>query len=428
MPSLQQKINSLAITPVPNLLAGLVMALVLIPEAIGFAGVAGFPPEIGLYGAIFLTITIAFTGSRVAMITSASGSTAVLMTGLAAQGSSFSDNKGIILLLTASMLAGLFQIIWSLLNISALMKYIPKAVVSGFVNALALLILQAELPQLGFEQLLGLEKHQETFLPTANELPTVWVLTTIGLLIIYSFPYITKKIPSQLISIAAVTVLAWTMKLDVPRVSDLGTLPQGIHLPAIPFLINGSNNIAGLDLLWTTVPIAIAISLVGLLETFLTVDYIDTLTETTADKKSEGIGQGIANIITSLFGGMAGCALVGESVMNVKNGAKSRLSTLSTGLFILAILIFARSILGIIPLAAVAAVMISIAVATADSDSLRMIGRLPKIDTLLMIATFLATMLTHPHNLAVGVIVGVSTSQFYGYIRRKANHRSDQSD
>ena len=195
MPSLQQKINSLAITPVPNLLAGLVMALVLIPEAIGFAGVAGFPPEIGLYGAIFLTITIAFTGSRVAMITSASGSTAVLMTGLAAQGNSFSDNKGIILLLTASMLAGLFQIIWSLFNISALMKYIPKAVVSGFVNALALLILQAELPQLGFEQLLGLEKHQETFLPTANELPTVWVLTTIGLIIIYSFPYITKKYP-----------------------------------------------------------------------------------------------------------------------------------------------------------------------------------------------------------------------------------------
>ena len=140
MLSLKQKINSLAIAPVPNLLAGLVMALVLIPEAIGFAGVAGFPPELGLYGAIFLTITIAFTGSRVAMITSASGSTAVLMTGLAAQGNNFSDNKGIILVLTASMLAGGLQIIWSLCNISALMKYIPKPVVSGFVNALALLI------------------------------------------------------------------------------------------------------------------------------------------------------------------------------------------------------------------------------------------------------------------------------------------------
>ena len=198
MLSLKHKINSLAIAPVPNLLAGLVMALVLIPEAIGFAGVAGFPPELGLYGAIFLTITIAFTGSRVAMITSASGSTAVLMTGLAAQGNNFSDNKGIILVLTASMLAGGLQIIWSLCNISALMKYIPKPVVSGFVNALALLILQAELPQLGFEQLLGLEKHQEAYLPTANELPTVWILTTTGLLIIYSFPYITKKYPLNL--------------------------------------------------------------------------------------------------------------------------------------------------------------------------------------------------------------------------------------
>ena len=422
MTAIQRILGEFKDKPVNNLMAGLVMSLVLIPEAIGFASVAGFPPETGLYGAIFLTISIAITGSRVAMITSASGSTAVLMTGFAVHGDAIANNKGLILLLTASFFAGCFQILWGFLGIGKLMKFVPKAVVSGFVNALALLIIQAELPQLGFDQLFGLERHQNIgLLPTTAQLPAIWVLSALGIVIVYLAPRLTRRIPPQLISIAIVTLISITLKLNLPKVGDLGSLPDRLHAPILPWLLPSSDILTISELLTMSLPIAVAISLVGLLETFLTADYLDELTNTRPSKKNEAIGQGLANICSSIFGGMAGCALVGESVMNNKNGANSRLSTLSTGIFILFIIIFAKNLLSEIPLAAVVAVMITIAMATADSDSIKNIGNKPTIDTLLMVATFLASMATHPHNLAVGVMVGVATSETYGYLRRRNN-------
>ena len=425
MTAIQRILGEFKDKPVNNLMAGLVMSLVLIPEAIGFASVAGFPPETGLYGAIFLTISIAITGSRVAMITSASGSTAVLMTGFAVHGDAIANNKGLILLLTASFFAGCFQILWGFLGIGKLMKFVPKAVVSGFVNALALLIIQAELPQLGFDQLFGLERHQNIgLLPTTAQLPAIWVLSALGIVIVYLAPRLTRRIPPQLISIAIVTLISITLKLNLPKVGDLGSLPDRLHAPILPWLLPSSDILTISELLTMSLPIAVAISLVGLLETFLTADYLDELTNTRSSKKNEAIGQGLANICSSIFGGMAGCALVGESVMNNKNGANSRLSTLSTGIFILFIIIFAKNLLSEIPLAAVVAVMITIAMGTADSDSIRNIGNKPTIDTLLMVATFLASMATHPHNLAVGVMVGVATSETYGYLRR----RNDMSE
>lgn len=422
MTAIQRILGEFKDKPVNNLMAGLVMSLVLIPEAIGFASVAGFPPETGLYGAIFLTISIAITGSRVAMITSASGSTAVLMTGFAVHGDAIANNKGLILLLTASFFAGCFQILWGFLGIGKLMKFVPKAVVSGFVNALALLIIQAELPQLGFDQLFGLERHQNIgLLPTTAQLPAIWVLSALGIVIVYLAPRLTRRIPPQLISIAIVTLISITLKLNLPKVGDLGSLPDRLHAPILPWLLPSSDILTISELLTMSLPIAVAISLVGLLETFLTADYLDELTNTRSSKKNEAIGQGLANICSSIFGGMAGCALVGESVMNNKNGANSRLSTLSTGIFILFIIIFAKNLLSEIPLAAVVAVMITIAMETADSDSIKNIGNKPTIDTLLMLATFLASMATHPHNLAVGVMVGVATSETYGYLRRRNN-------
>ena len=422
MLTIRRRLNEFQDSPVNNLMAGLVMSLVLIPEAIGFASVAGFSPETGLYGAIFLTIAIAVTGSRVAMITSASGSTAVLMTGLAVHGNSLANNKGIILLLTASFFAGCFQILWGILGAGKLMKFVPKAVVSGFVNALALLIIQAELPQLGFDQLLGLERHQDIgLLPTTAQLPSIWILSAIGIAVVYLAPLLTRLIPAQLISIVVITFISTMLQLEIPKVGDLGSLPEGLHSPMLPWMIQTDQILSSSEILTITLPIAIAISLVGLLETFLTVDYIDKLTDSRTSKKNEAIGQGVSNIISSIFGGMAGCALVGESVMNNKNGANSRLSTLSTGIFILIIVVYGKNLLSEIPLAAVVAVMITIALETADSDSIKNIGKKPSIDTLLMVATFLASMATHPHNLAFGVVVGVATSELYGYFSRRKN-------
>ena len=423
MAAIQRILGEFKDKPVNNLMAGLVMSLVLIPEAIGFASVAGFPPETGLYGAIFLTIAIAITGSRIAMITSASGSTAVLMTGFAIHGDAIANNKGLILLLTASFFAGCFQILWGCLGIGKLMKFVPKAVVSGFVNALALLIIQAELPQLGFDQLLGLERHQNIgLLPTSSQLPAIWTLSAVGVAIVYLAPRVTRQIPPQLISITFVTLISSVLQLKLPKVGDLGSLPNSIQAPILPWFLPNSEILSVSELLSMTLPIAIAISLVGLLETFLTANYIDELTNTVSSKKNEAIGQGLANICSSLFGGMAGCALVGESVMNNKNGANSRLSTLSSGVFIFMIVMFGKNLLSEIPLAAVVAVMITIAMETADSDSIKNLGQRPTIDTLLMVATFLASMATHPHNLAVGVVVGVATSEAYGFLKRKHNN------
>lgn len=407
-PVLDQWVNN----PSKDVLSGLVVAFAMIPEAIAFSGIAGVDPQVGLYGAFCLSITIAIVGGRMGMITSATGSTALLMTGVVAVGNTKGAGVGLSYLLAAGLLTGIFQILWGYLRLAYQMRFVPQGVLSGFVNALALLILQAQLPQL------GLKMHMDTALvngelnhmePTGSQILIVWSLVLLGLLIIYGVPKITKLIPSQLIAIIALTVLSIVLNLDIPTVKDLGQLPDGLPSLVMPFgQISDGKVPFSLETFRIVLPTSLAISLVGLMETFLTQDILDDITDTNSNKNIEARGQGIANIISSIFGGMAGCALVGQSVMNTENGGRTRLSTMSSGLSLLAMILVCRPWLQQIPMAALVAVMITIAISTADINGIKNIRNIPRSDTAVMLMTFSVTMLTTPHNLALGVIAGVA--------------------
>ena len=397
--------------PKSNILSGIVVAFAMIPEAIAFSGIAGVDPKVGLFGAFCLSITIALVGGRRGMITSATGSTALLMTGLVAYGESQAPGLGLSYLIAAGLLTGIFQIIWGYLRLAYQMRFVPAGVLSGFVNALALLIFQAQLPQLGIgvKETSSIDIENISRYPINEQIPIVWILVILGLVIIYGFPKLTKILPSQLIAIIFITILSIVLKLDIPTVSDLGTLPNGFPAISLPFgaLENGKIPF-NLSTLGIILPTSLAISLVGLMETFLTQDILDDVTDSSSNKNKEARGQGIANIVASLFGGMAGCALVGQSVMNTENGGKSRLSTLSSGLSLLLMILIFKSWIGSIPMAALVAVMITISISTADLNGLKNIRKIPKSDTAVMLTTFAVTMLTKPHNLALGVIAGVA--------------------
>ena len=397
--------------PKSNILSGLVVAFAMIPEAIAFSGIAGVDPKVGLFGAFCLSITIAIVGGRRGMITSATGSTALLMTGLVAYGESQAPGLGVPYLIAAGILTGIFQILWGYLRLAYQMRFVPTGVLSGFVNALALLIFQAQLPQLGIGIKESKELVEQTLsqYPVNSQIPVVWILVILGLIIIYGLPKITKVVPSQLIAIVVITLISIFFNLDVPTVSDLGKLPDGLPSISLPFgsIENGKVPFS-LETLGIILPTSLAISLVGLMETFLTQDILDDVTDTSSNKNKEARGQGIANIVASLFGGMAGCALVGQSVMNTENGGKSRLSTLSSGISLLIMIILLKSWIGAIPMAALVAIMITIAISTADINGLKNIRKIPKSDTAVMLMTFAVTMLTKPHNLALGVIAGVA--------------------
>ncbi len=397
--------------PKSNILSGIVVAFAMIPEAIAFSGIAGVDPKVGLYGAFCLSITIALFGGRRGMITSVTGSTALLMTGLVAYGESQGPGVGLSYLIAAGLLTGIFQIIWGYLRLAYQMRFVPSGVLSGFVNALALLIFQAQLPQLG----LGVKEANDLGIetisryPAAEQIPTVWILVILGLIIIYGVPKITKVIPSQLIAIIAITLISLLFKLDIPKVSDLGTLPNGFPTISLPFgLLENGKVPFNITTLGIILPTSLAISLVGLMETFLTQDILDDANDSSSNKNKEARGQGIANIVASMFGGMAGCALVGQSVMNSENGGKTRLSTLSSGLSLLLMILIFKSWIGSIPMAALVAVMITISISTADINGLKNIRKIPKSDIAVMVTTFSVTMLTKPHNLALGVIAGVA--------------------
>ena len=396
-------VNQWFANPSKDLLSGLVVAFAMIPEAIAFSGIAGVDPKVGLFGAFCLSLTIAVVGGRMAMITSATGSTALLMTGLVATGEARGPGLGVQYLMVAGLVTGLLQIAWGYLRLAYQMRFVPQGVLSGFVNALALLIFQAQLPQLGLDL-----HHSEgaSLLPHGGQIPIVWGLVLLGLAIIYGLPRLTRVVPSQLVAIVVLTLISIGFSFDIPTVSSLGTLPAGLPSFSLPF---GEGGVAfNLDTLGVVLPTALAISLVGLMETFLTQDILDDKTDTSTDKNVEARGQGIANIVSSLFGGMAGCALVGQSVMNVDNGGRTRLSTLFSGVSLLAMILLAGPWLKQIPMAALVAVMVSIAVSTADINGLRNLRRIPKSDTSVMVMTFAVTMLTTPHNLALGVIAGVA--------------------
>lgn len=381
--------------PHRDILSGLVVAFAMIPEAIAFSGIAGVDPRVGLFGAFLLSVTLAIVGGRTAMITSATGSTALLMTGLVQQGNALGDGLGLHYLLAAGVLTGILQIAWGYLGLANQMRFVPLPVMAGFVNALAILIALAQLPQLGFDLF-----HPEKVTVTAAQLPAVWGLMALTLSIIYLLPRLTTLVPSALVAILISTGLSLQLGLDVPTVISLGTLPSGLPqfgLPQVPFTLNT---------LGLVLPTALAISLVGLMETFLTQDILDDLTDSTSPKNVEARGQGIGNIVSSLFGGMAGCALVGQSVMNVGYGGRTRLSTLSSGVALLAMILLASRWVNQIPMATLAGLMVMIAINTANWNSIRAIRRIPKSDTAVMLLTVAVTVLTH--NLAVGLLSGVA--------------------
>ena len=398
--------------PRKDILSGLVVAFAMIPEAIAFSGIAGVDPQVGLFGAFCLSITIAIVGGRMGMITSATGSTALLMTGVVATGNAQGEGLGLSYLIAAGLLTGVFQILWGYLRLAYQMRFVPTGVLSGFVNALALLIFQAQLPQLGLDLHYGqdvIKGQADHSLPMGMQIPIVWLLVILGLVIIYVLPKITRLIPSQLVAILVLTIITVSLNIDIPTVKDLGQLPLGLPNLSLPFGSVSEGKVPfNLETFGIVLPTALAISLVGLMETFLTQDILDDITDTNSNKNKEARGQGIANIISSLFGGMAGCALVGQSVMNTENGGRTRLSTFASGISLLLMILLGKQWLEQIPMAALVAVMITIAISTADVNGLKNISKIPRSDTAVMLMTFSVTMLTTPHNLALGVIAGVA--------------------
>ncbi len=363
-----------------DVLAGTVVALALIPEAIAFSIIAGVDPKVGLYASFCIAVVTAFAGGRPGMISAATAAMALLMTDLVA-------DHGLQYLLAATVLTGVFQIIAGYIRLDRLMRFVSRSVVTGFVNALAVSIFLAQLPEL------------------TNVTWHVYALTGLGLGIIYLLPYLTKAVPSPLISIIVVTAIALWIGIDVPTVGDKGALPDSLPLfllPDIPL---------NLETLQIILPYSLGLAVVGLLESMMTATIVDELTDTSSNKNRECKGQGIANIAAGLLGGMAGCAMIGQSVINVKSGGRKRLSTLVAGVFLLILVVFLGKWVSMIPMAALVAVMIMVSIGTFSWESITNTVKHPLSSTVVMLATVAGTLATH--NLAIGVGVGVVLSALF---------------
>ncbi len=358
-----------------EVLAGLVVALALIPEAISFSILAGVDPRVGLFSSFVMAVVIAFTGGRPAMITAATGAIALVVAPLAL-------DYGVQYLFAAVILGGIFQVLLAAAGVARLMRFIPRSVMVGFVNALAILIFTAQLPQL-------------------TDVPwLVYPLVAAGLAIIFLLPRLTTAIPAPLVAIVVLTTLVVTVGWDIPDVGGEGDLPDSLPfflLPDVPFTWETLTVIA---------PYALGIAFVGLMESLMTAKLVDDITDTHSDKTRESWGQGVANVASGFFGGMGGCAMIGQTMINVKaSGARTRLSTFLSGAFLLVLVVALGDIVSIIPMAALVAVMIFVSIATFDWHSLQTIHRMPKSETTVMLSTVAVTLLTH--NLAIGVGVGV---------------------
>ncbi|MBV7295496.1 SulP family inorganic anion transporter [Corynebacterium sp. TAE3-ERU12] len=360
-----------------EVLAGLVVALALIPEAISFSILAGVDPRVGLFASFTMAVTIAFTGGRPAMISAATGAIALVIAPVA-------KDYGLNYLIATVILAGIFQVLLALIGVAKLMRFIPRSVMVGFVNALAILIFSAQIPHL-----LGVPW-------------LVYPLVIGGLLIVYLFPHLTTAVPAPLIAILVLTILVVTVGWDVPDVADQGELPKNLPallLPDVPLTFETLKIIA---------PYALAMSIVGLLESLMTAKLVDDITDVHSDKTREALGQGTANFVTGFFGGMGGCAMIGQTMINVRaSRARTRLSTLLAGIFLLILVVSLGEMVGLIPMAALVAVMIMVSVSTMDWHSIHpnTLRLMPLSETGVMLTTVIATLVTH--NLAVGVITGV---------------------
>ncbi|MDY7100151.1 MAG: SulP family inorganic anion transporter [Actinomycetota bacterium] len=372
-----------------ELLAGLLVAVALIPEAIAFSIIAGVDPAVGLYASFSIAMITAFTGGRPAMISAATGAMALVMAPLISE-------HGVEYLFAATVLTGVIQFALGALGVGRLMRFIPRTVMVGFVNALAILIFMAQLPHL------------------LGEGAAVWAMVIGALAVIYLLPRITTVVPAPLVAIVAVTAVALAGGIDVPTVGDEGVLPDSLPwfaLPDVPF---------ALETLRIVLPYAVTLALIGLLESLLTAQLIDDITDTRSDKDRESRGQGIANVATGFLGGMAGCAMIGQSMINVGAGGRTRLSTFSAGAFLLVLIIALGDLVADMPMAALVAVMIAVSVATFDWSSLRLstLRHTPRSETAVMAVTVATVVATH--NLAYGVIAGVVLATVF-FARRVAH-------
>lgn len=366
------------LTHIPReLMAGAVATFALIPEVIAFSFVAGVDPAVGLFASFVISIVIAFFGGRPAMISAAAGSVALVAAPLV-------HSHGLAYLLAAGVLAGLIQVLFGLLKLGVLMRFVSSSVRTGFVNALAILIFAAQLPHL------------------MNANPATWAMLALGLVIIYGLPRLTTAIPSPLVCIVVLTLVASWFGLPVETVADLGLLPDSMPTfgwPGVPLTLDTLRLIA--------LP-ALAIAMVGLLESMMTASVVDELTDTPSDKNRECSGLGVANIAASLFGGIAGCGMIGQTVSNVRYGGRGRLSTLFAGVFLLVLMVLLKPWVSQVPVAALVAIMVMVSASTFDWGSLRAVVRHPRLSSAVMLATVAVTVATD--NLAAGVAVGVMLS------------------
>ncbi|MCG6121630.1 MAG: SulP family inorganic anion transporter [Microvirga sp.] len=363
-----------------DLLAGLVVALALIPEAIAFSIIAGVDPKVGLYASFSIAVLIAFVGGRPGMISAATAATAVLMVTLV-------RDHGLEYLLAATVLAGLLQIVAGLLKLGAVMRFVSRSVMTGFVNALAILIFMAQIPEL-------------VGVPALT-----YVMVAAGLAIIYLFPYLTKAIPSPLVCIVVLTSAAIFLGLEVRTVGDMGELPSTLPIFLIPDIP------LNLETLLIILPYSAAVAAVGLLESLMTAQIVDDLTDTPSDRNQECVGQGIANTATGFIGGMAGCAMIGQSIINVKSGGRGRLSCFAAGSFLLFMILVLGDTVSRIPMPALVAIMIMVSIGTFSWSSIKNLRTHPRSSSIVMIATVLGVVFTH--NLAIGVLIGVLLSGLF---------------
>jgi len=373
-----------------EVLAGLVVALALIPEAISFSIIAGVDPRVGLFASFTMAVSIAFLGGRPAMISAATGAIALVIAPVARQ-------YGLDYLIATVMLGGVMQVLLGVLGVAKLMRFIPRSVMVGFVNALAILIFLAQVPHL------------------RNVPWTVYVLVAVGLAVMVLLPRLTNAVPAPLVAIVALTLFTVIAAVTVPTVGDEGELPESLPsllFPDVPLTLETLQIIA---------PYAIAMALVGLMESLMTAKLVDDVTDTHSNKTREAWGQGVANVITGFFGGMGGCAMIGQTMINVKaSRARTRISTFLAGIFLLVLVVGLGDVVSLIPMAALVAVMIIVAVATFDWHSVQptTLRRMPKSETIVMVSTVVVVVATH--NLAIGVVVGVLVAMIM-FARRVAH-------
>lgn len=363
-----------------DLLSGLVVALALIPGAIGFSIIAGVDPMIGFYASFSMAIITAFAGGRPGMISAATGAMALVLAGLV-------KDHGLQYMFAATILTGIIQILLSFLKAGRFMRFIPTSVMNGFVNALGILIFTSQ------------------FSSFSGESWPMYLMVIGGLGIIYLFPKINKTIPSPIVSIIIISTISFFTKSDVMLVGEMGNISGSLPVFSIP------NVSLSLETLQIILPYSISLAIVGLIESLLTAQIIDEMTETTSDKNRECFGQGFANIILGFLGGMAGCAMIGQSIVNINSGGRSRLSTFMSGIYLMVMILTLNKLVAQIPLAALVAVMILVAISTFNWKSVTEIHKIPITDSIVMIVTVIVVLGTH--NLAIGVLVGVVLNKLF---------------